>query len=207
VFFLFIWGFKVRYKTVDTGTFFCPQCGGDRAYAHRVGKKWFRLYYIPLFPVGGVVSEVVQCGTCTKNFNMVVLQRPTSVQLSAQLIDAVRGSAVHILRAGSTEQPAARECAVTEVQRAGLAAYDDAALSADLDAVPGDLTGLLTELGQRLAATGKEKLVQSAVRVAAADGPVTDMESTVIKHLGATLGLTAMHVEGICARANQPAGS
>ena len=93
------------------------------------------------------------------------------------------------------------------MQRAGLAAYDDAALSADLDSVPGDLTGLLTELGQRLAVTGKEKLVQSAVRVAAADGPVTDMEMTVIKHLGATLGLTAMHIEGICARANQPADS
>jgi tellurite resistance protein len=206
VFFL-IWGFRNRYKTVGEGTFFCPRCGADRPYLQRVGRRWFTLFFIPIAPVGGARNEHVQCGVCKQAFNPAVLQRPTSVQLSAQLIDAVRGSAVHILRAGSTEQPAARECAVTEVQRAGLAAYDDAALSADLDAVPGDLTGLLTELGQRLAATGKEKLVQSAVRIAAADGPVTDMELTVIKHLGATLGLTAMHVEGICARASQPADS
>ena len=206
MFFLFIWGFKNRHKVIGEGTFFCPRCGGDRPYQQRVGRRWFTLYYIPLFPTGQPLNEHVQCGVCKQAFTPAALQRPTSVQLSSQLLDAVRGAAVHVLRAGSTEQPAARACAVSEVQRAGLANYDDAALTADLNAVPGDLTALLSELGQRLAPTGKEKLVQSAVRVAAADGPVTDMEMTIIRHLGATLGLTAMHVEGICAHASQMTG-
>jgi Tellurite resistance protein TerB len=205
MFFLLIWGFKTRYKTVSTGVFFCPQCGGDREYVHKVGRRWFRLYYIPLFPVGSTRNEVVQCNTCTKYFTMAALQRPTSAQLSAQLLDAIRGAAVHVLRTGSMNDPIVRAAAVTEVQRAGLAGYDDVALSADLDVIPGDLTDLLSELGRRLAASGKENLVQSAVRVAVADGPATDMEMTVINHLGASLGLTAMHVEGICARAAQPA--
>lgn len=203
---LFIWGFKTRYKTVSQGTFFCPRCGGDRPYLHRVGRRWFTFYYIPLFPTGPARNEHVQCQACKQAFTMTALQRPTSVQLSAQLLDAVRGAAVHILRTGSMLVPVAREAAVSEVQKAGLPAYDDAALTADLDVVPGDLTKLFTELGSRLAANGKEKLVQSALMVATADGAVTDMEMTVVKHLGATLGLTAMHVEGICARVSQTSG-
>jgi len=205
--FFILFGTRTFFKTIGTGTFFCPQCGGDRSYAQRVGRRWFTLFFIPIFPISGVRSEHVRCDTCKKAFNPAVLQRPTSAQLSGQLLDAVRGAAVHVLRAGSMEQPAARECAVTEVRRAGLAGYDDAALSADLDVVPGDLTGLLSELGQRLAASGKENLVQCAARIAAADGAVTDLEMTIIKHLGATLGLTAMHVEGICARVAQTAGN
>lgn len=204
-----IWGFRTRYKKIGEGMFFCPRCGADRPYLQRVGRRWFTLYYIPLFPSGSARNEHVQCQVCKQAFTPAALSRPTSTQLSAQLLDAVRGVAVHVLRAGSMQVPAARECAVTEVQRAGLAQYDDAALSADLDVVPGDLTELLSGLGKRLAVNGKEKLVQSAVRIAAADGPVNGMEMTVIKHLGATLELTAMHVEGICARVgqSQPADS
>lgn len=204
--FFIIWGFRTRYKTVSQGTFFCPRCGGDRPYLQRVGRRWFTLYYIPLFPTGAARNEHVQCQACKQAFTPTALQRPTSVQLSAQLLDAVRGAAVHILRTGSMQLTVARQAAVSEVQKAGLPAYDDAALSADLDVVPGDLTALFTELGTRLAPNGKEKLVQSALMVAAADGAVTDMEMTVVKHLGATLGLTAMHVEGISARVAQTTG-
>jgi hypothetical protein len=201
--FFLIWGFKTRFKKISEGTFFCSRCGADRPYHQRIGRRWFTLYYIPLFPTGAANNEHVQCQVCKQAFTPAALARPTTVQLSAQLIDAARGAAVHILRAGSMQVPAVRECAITEIQRAGVPTYDDAALSADLDVVPGDLSAMYAELGQRLAVNGKEKLVQGAVRIAAADGAVTDLEMTVIKHLGASLGLTAMHVEGICARVGQ----
>lgn len=202
---LFIWGFRMRYKIIGRGVFFCPRCGGDRSFQHRVGRRWFTFYFIPIFPTGAPRNEHVQCETCKQAFNTTVLQRPTSAQLSAQLLDAVRGAAVHVLRTGSIAVPAVRECAIAEVRKAGIPDYDDAALSADLDVVPGDLSALFGELAKRLNTTGKEKLVQSAVRIAAADGAMTDMEMTVIKHLGSSLELTAIHVEGICAQAGQPA--
>jgi Tellurite resistance protein TerB len=205
--FFIIWGFKTRYKAISEGMFFCSRCGADRPYKQRVGRRWFTLYYIPLFPTGSAKNEHVQCQVCNQAFTLAALQRPTTVQLSSQLLDAVRGAAVHILRAGSIQVPAARECAISEIQKAGLPQYGDAELSADLDVVPGDLSAMYAELNQRLAVNGKEKLVQGVVRIAAADGAVTDLEMTVIKHLGATIGLTAMHVEGICARVGQPAGN
>lgn len=204
---LFIWGFKTLFKVIGEGIFFCPRCGADRPYKQRVGRRWFTFYFVPIFPTGAAGNPHVQCQGCQQAFTLNALKRPTSVQLSAQLLDAVRGIAVHILRTGSMQVPAARERAISEVRRAGLAEYGDADLSADLDVVPGDLSTMYRELNERLAVNGKEKLVQSAVQIAAADGAVSGLEMTVIKHLGATLGLTAMHVEGICARIGQAAGN
>jgi Zn finger protein HypA/HybF involved in hydrogenase expression len=76
VFFL-IWGTKVRFKTLMTGLFFCPRCGGDRTYARREAKRWFHLYYIPLFPTT-TLGQQVRCETCQASYNEAVLARPTS---------------------------------------------------------------------------------------------------------------------------------
>jgi Tellurite resistance protein TerB len=200
-----IWGFKIRYKLLDKGVFFCPRCGGDRPYEHRMGRKWFRLYYIPLFPVGGPVNEHVRCDVCQGTFSMQALARPTSTQLSSLLLDGVRGVLVHVLRAGSTQSPAAREVAVAEVQRAGLPGYTNATLSADLDAVPGDLNPLVSNLGGQLADPGKENLVRAAVKTALADGPLTDLERSIVNGTAAALGMTQAHTQGVIAQVEQAA--
>jgi hypothetical protein len=204
VFFFLIYGFKVRYKTLMTGTFFCPKCGGDRQYERRQARRWFHLYYIPLIPAK-ILGEQIKCTTCGTNFRDSVLSRPTSGQLSAVLVDAVRGLAVHVLRAGSTDSPAARAAAVNEARRAGLAAYSDADLSADLDVVPGDLSQLLAGLGPQLAEPGKEGLVAGAAKIALADGPFSDLERQVVVSAGAALGMTAAHTVGVIALAEQSA--
>lgn len=205
--FFIVWGFKVLYKVLDTGTFLCPQCGADRAYEHRVGRKWFRLYWIPLFPVGGQVNEHVRCETCKGMFTMGVLARPTSAQLSGQLLDGVRGLIVHVLRAGSMMVPEARATAVHEVQGAGLPGYTDQSLTADLDVVPGDLSGVMGTLGGQLADQGKENLLRAGARTALADGPLTDLERSVLSSTGAELGMTPAHTQGLIAMVEQQAQS
>jgi hypothetical protein len=204
VFFFLIWGMKVRFKAISNGTFFCPRCGGDRPYTRRLAKRWFHLYYIPLFPVA-TLGEQVRCEVCQTSYTDAVLSRPTSGQLSALLIDGARGVIVHVLRTGSAQSADARAVAVSEIARAGLAAYTDQDLSADLDVVPGDLSQLLGALGSQLADTGKEGLLGSAARVALADGPLTDMERQVLVSIGASLGMTATHTVGVIAVAEQSA--
>lgn len=203
--FFIIWGFKVLYKVLDTGTFLCPQCGADRPYQHRVGRKWFRLYFIPLFPVGKPVNEHVRCDVCQGMFTMGALSRPTSAQLSGQLLDGVRGLLVHVLRAGSMQSPEARAAAVYEVQAAGLPTYTDEALTADLDAVPGDLSGLMGALGGQLADQGKENLLRAGAKTALADGPLTDLERRVLTTTAAELGMTPAHAQGVLTLAEQNA--
>jgi hypothetical protein len=204
VFFFLIWGTKVRFKTVADGTFFCPRCGGDRPYERRLAKRWFHLYYIPLFPVS-TLGEQIKCGVCQTTYTEAVLSRPTSGQLSSLLIDAARGAIVHVLRAGSADSPDARAVAVAEVVRAGLPAYTDQDLASDLGIVPGDLSQLFATLGGQLADTGKESLLGAAARVALGDGPLTDLERQVLVSTGASLGMTATHTAGVIALAEQSA--
>lgn len=202
MFFLF-WQIKVLYRVLDNGTFLCPQCGADRAFKHRVGRRWFTLYFIPLFPVSGRINEHVRCDTCRGVFPMAVLTRPTSAQLSGQLLDGVRGLIVHVLRAGSMMVPEARATAVHEVQGAGLPGYTDQSLAADLDVVPGDLSGLMDTLGGQLADQGKENLLRAGARTALADGPLTDLERSVLSSTGAELGMTPAHTQGLIAMVEQ----
>jgi hypothetical protein len=142
---------------------------------------------------------------CQGKFAMQALARPTSTQLSSALLDGVRGVLVHVLRAGSMQSPAAREIAVSEMQRAGLPAYTDATLGADLDVVPGDLNPLLSNLGGQLADPGKESLLRAAVKTALADGPPTDLERSVVFSTAASLGMTQAHSQGVVAQVEQAA--
>ncbi|HET9171012.1 MAG TPA: hypothetical protein VFN97_16360 [Actinospica sp.] len=200
---LIFWQLKIFYKVLANGTFLCPQCGADRAYQHRVGRRWFTLYFIPLFPISGRLNEHVRCETCKGMFQTTVLSRPTTAQLSGQLLDGVRGLIVHVLRAGSMMSPEARAAAVHEVQGAGLPGYTDESLAADLDVVPGDLSGLMGALGGQLADQGKENLLRAGARTALADGPLTDLERRVIATTGAELGMTPAHTQGLIAMVEQ----
>ena len=89
--------------------------------------------------------------------------------------------------------------------RAGLPAYTEQDLTADMGVVPGDLAQLFATLGEQLADTGKEALLGSAARVALADGPLTDLERQVLISTGASLGMTATHTAGVIALAEQAA--
>lgn len=202
--FFIIWGFRTRFKTLANGNFFCPRCGGDRDYQLRSARRWFTLYYIPLFPVAAAGNEHVRCTTCSGTFAQAALNRPTSSQLSSLLLDGLRGLIVHILRTGSTDSPTAREIAVGEIGRAGLN-YSDADLTADLDVVPGDLSQLFAILGPQLADGGKESLLIAASRVALADGPLTDLERHVLTSTGSALGMTPVYMSGVIATAERSA--
>ena len=47
---LIIFGLRVFYRTIAQGTFHCRRCGGDRPYRHRVGRRWFTLFFLPVIP-------------------------------------------------------------------------------------------------------------------------------------------------------------
>ena len=135
----------------------------------------------------------------------MLFRSPTSTQLSGHLLDGVRGLIVHVLRAGSMLNAEARATAVHEVQGFGLPSYTDETLAADLDVVPGDLSGLMSTLGGQLADQGKENLLRAGARTALADGPFTDLERQVLQATTAELGMTQAHAQGVIAIAEQSA--
>ena len=72
---IIIFGTKVRYKTISTGQFYCPQCKTKRDYERRKARNYFALYFIPIIPLSDA-GEFVTCLTCGTNFQPDVLSIP-----------------------------------------------------------------------------------------------------------------------------------
>jgi tellurite resistance protein len=203
---ILIWGWRVRFKTLGQGVFFCPSCQGDRHYSHKKGRRWFTLFFIPVIPLNHVGEEFVECDTCRNAFRLSVLQVPTTSALSEQLVAATREAIVAVVRAGAAGPQTVR-VALEVLSSASGAAWNEQSLQADLHNL--DVNGLpnrLTALARALNEHGRETFLASAVRVAAADGPLTDDERRILDHIAASLGMTQAHAHGVINQVTTQAG-
>lgn len=198
VMFLIIWGIRNRASKVSEGQFFCPRCGADRNYVLQRIRSWFTLFWIPLFPTGKPQGDIVRCQTCNAAFRPDVLQTPTSAAMTDSIREAMRTAAVVMLKAGNPYDPAARQAAVHGIVAAGAVDFNDGHLSEDLySRDQSQLLGQLSVLARGLTDQGKESFITRLAEIAAADGPPSDAERSVLDTVGAALGLSAAYVLGI----------
>jgi uncharacterized tellurite resistance protein B-like protein len=204
---IFIFGFRNRASKVSEGDFFCPRCGADRHYVLQRFRRWFTLFFLPIFPMSGAKGgEQVKCQTCNTAFRPEVLQTPTSAQLTDTIRDTMRLAAVAMLTAGDSWDVAARQCAIDAICSTGATGYDDNALSEDLyNQDQGQLTSRLGQLARGLNDPGKEMFITHLAQIAVADGPVSEGEQAVLNTAGSSLGMSAAHLLGIVTSAvNSP---
>ncbi len=195
---ILIWGLRARAKAVSTGEFFCSHCGADRSYVLQQIRRWFTLFFIPLFPVGKVLGEQVKCSTCGTAFSPEVLTMPTSAAFSENLGGATRLAAMAMLAAGDPSNGAARAAAVDASRKGGTASYDESWLVNDLEALDtSNLGDYLAPLAKGLDPQGKETFVEQIARIGLADGSLTPPEMHVLESLSAALGISAAHLRGI----------
>ena len=76
---LIIWGLRFYYRTIAQGVFFCRNCGGDRNYRLRKGRRFFHIFWIPLIPLPRTAEHVL-CTTCKTKYVTDVLQMPAAAQ-------------------------------------------------------------------------------------------------------------------------------
>ncbi|MGW2325013.1 TerB family tellurite resistance protein [Streptomyces sp. NPDC001700] len=204
-------GVRTLWRTVGDGEFFCPDCGGDRNYRRRTGRRRIVVLGLPLLP-RGPVAPVVECAACATQFGTEALDHPTTTRFSAMLRDAVHTVALAVLAAGGTEATAVRQVAVGAVRAAGFADCDEGqllalieALAADTGRLPGAATGerdgldpcgtalaielheALEPLAPHLAPTGREAILLQGARIAVADGPYRPAERAVLETVGRAL--------------------
>ena len=60
---MIIWGFRSRGKVLGQRTLNCPNCHRDAMTGAAESRRWFTLFFIPIFPVGAK-KTVAQCGLC-----------------------------------------------------------------------------------------------------------------------------------------------
>ena len=195
---IIIWGFRVIWSTIATGVFYCRKCGGDRNYRHRTGRRFFTLFFIPIIPLNKV-GEHVMCETCKTRYVIDVLQVPTMAQRQLAATDGVRAMVAVMLQSGDANSAAARARALQVVSGAGVAGYDEAALVADL-ARPGDeWRPAIVAFGSQLKPESKEWHLAELVRIALADGPITEVERTTAGGIAGDLGMTPAQAVGVIA--------
>ncbi|HEV7526450.1 MAG TPA: zinc ribbon domain-containing protein [Acidimicrobiia bacterium] len=202
---ILIFGLRARIKALATGEFFCTHCGADRSYVLQQFRRWFTLFFVPLFPVGKVLGENVKCTTCGSVFGTEVLDMPTSAAFSENLGGATRVAAMSMLAAGDPNNEAARLAAIDASRRAGATSYDESWLVNDLEALdPSHLGEYLGPLAVGLDPQGKETFIEQIARIGLADGPLTPTELGVLESLSSTLGLSAAHLRGIIVSTSSP---
>jgi zinc-ribbon family len=202
---LIIFGFRVFYRTIAQGTFHCRRCGGDRPYRHRVGRRWFTLFFIPVIPLNRV-GEHVQCTTCRTRYVTDVLSLPTTAQMQAALPTGMRAAASAMLRSGDPASPAARQRAIEAVIGAGMPGYNEAMLEDDLRQPFEAIRPALNQVGAQLTIQAREWYLADVIRIALADGQLTDSERLAAQAIGGDLAMTQAQSLGVIAMTEQSAG-
>ena len=202
---LIIFGLRVFYRTIAQGTFHCRRCGGDREYRHRSGRRWFTLFFIPVIPLNAV-GEHVQCTTCKTRYVAEVLNQPTTAQMQAALPAGMRAAVSAMLRSGDPASPAARQRAIEAVIGAGTPDYNEAMLNADLMQPFEAIRPALNQVGAQLTIQAKEWYLTEVLRIAMADGSLTESERHAALAIGIDLGMTQAQVVGVVAMTEQSAG-
>jgi hypothetical protein len=201
---LIIFGLTVIFRTIGQGVFHCPQCGGDRQYRLRSGRRFFTVFFLPLIPLTKV-GEHVQCMTCRTRFPTQVLTLPTVAQMSAALPAGMRSAAVAMLQAGGVPGAAARQQAIDAIRGAGASGYGPAELDADLRHPAVLDTGALGQVGVQLTAEAREWFFAQVVRIALADGPLSGAQRDAANGIGQHLGMTPAQTLGVIIMTEQAA--
>lgn len=192
-----IFGVRGRLHTTSSGSFFCPRCNADRQYRLRGARRWFTLFFIPIFPVTGVKNVHVHCETCDGNFADSVLNLPTTDALRDLQATSFRNCAIAVLKSGDPASVLARAAAIDALDGYG-ATLDDAALDADLTTSdPTQMSVYAAPIAQRLNDRGREQFFAGCAQVALADGPPTPAELDALRNLGESLNLSAAHQVGV----------
>jgi tellurite resistance protein len=202
-------GLRFFFRSTGRGTLHCQRCGGDRPYHRCTGRRWFHVLHIPVIPLDRV-GEHVQCRVCRTRYRVEVLALPTIAAMQAALPAGSLAAATTMLRAGDPSSPAARSRAVDMVRIAGLASYDEDALTADLAAADGrglDIAEPLTTLAVQLTMPAPEWFLADAVRVGLADGQLSEEERGAVRLIAAHLGMTAAQAHGVIAMTEESAAA
>jgi len=199
---LIIWGLRVIWSTIATGVFYCRKCGGDRNYRHRTGRRFFTLFFIPIIPLNKV-GEHVMCETCKTRYVVDVLQVPTAAQRQVAATDGVRAMVAVMLQSGDANSVAARAKALQVVNGAGAVGYDESALMMDLARPGAEWRSAIVAFGGQTKPEAKEWHLAELVRIALADGPLTEVERTTAGGIAGDLGMTPAQAVGVIALTEQ----
>ncbi len=205
---MIIWGSKAVTGNVGGGNFNCPVCAAPRNFEQKRVRRFFTLYFIPLFPTD-TLGQYVECTTCQGTFETDVLHYDPAAeerQTEALFMIAVKQMMIGVCLADGSvdENEVAQIQAIYERLTGAQVSETDIREEIDAFATNGiDLFGLIDRLVGQLNDQGKETAMSSAYLIAAADGNVDESEWELIQQLAQRLGMSPAHLQGAIAGLQQ----
>jgi len=197
---MIIFGTKSTRKTLDSGTFGCPQCQNTRNFDKRRAKKWFHLYFIPIIPLKEY-PPYVECKSCNATFVEGVLnQNADSGAIRAEFETATLKILARVAWADGVIEPEEIEAIydiVNKICAKEFSRNDVEEAIRDAKGSPEDALAVATQVASMLNDSGKEMIVQSVYLIAASDGDFAKEEKDMILEIGAGLGLRPAYIKGI----------
>ena len=72
---MLVFGYGPKYTLEAKGQFVCPKCSIKKEYKVKSSRQYFRLFFIPIFPIGKKNEPVVECQTCNRTWYTEVLKK------------------------------------------------------------------------------------------------------------------------------------
>jgi hypothetical protein len=135
-----------------------------------------------------------------------VLNQPTTAQMQAALPAGMRAAISAMLRSGDPAGQVSRQRAIEAVIGAGVPEYDEAMLEGDLAQSFEPIRSALNQVGAQLTIQAREWYLAEVIRIAMADGPLTEGERHAALAIGVDLGMTQAQVVGVVSMTEQSAG-
>lgn len=195
---MIIWGSKNVEKVTGQGMFHCPGCGGQQGYKHKAVKRYFTLYFIPLFPMS-TVAEFVSCDRCSGNYKLSVLDYNPKLledRMAQAFQECVRKVLVGVAHAGGDPRAAAGR-----IRDAWQAAFkedlDFAQLERDLvpDSASWTAANCVGKTGPNLNDKGRELVLTTALR--SLEGQPDPKQMEFLRAVGAAMQMSDAYVRGV----------
>lgn len=199
-----IWGTRAVKRTLQTGTFMCPNCQTVQNFRLVRAQKHGHLYWIPLFSMGAPV-QYVECQACKGTYDPAVLSASVAPSQAA-LVAKYQEGIVRVMVSMMLADGDVRDSEVQGIQDVFRSMTQQELSRADIDAVVAavrrqgvSLESYLADLEPYLSNDGKEAIVKAALIVAASDGDFGAEEAGLVGRIGAALELSNAHLRGIVA--------
>ncbi|MCB1098621.1 MAG: TerB family tellurite resistance protein [Verrucomicrobiae bacterium] len=201
---MIIFGTRGVTTSPESGSFHCPSCGLGSPFKWKRVRNFFTLYFIPLIPLNKI-GEYIECQRCKGTYNTEILSydpQKHALEIEAQYQTTMRQVMISMLLAdGTVDNAEIRELQAIFAEMTGRQ-LDDTSLRQEISQIQsqgGNAIQSLTAVAGVLNDHGKEKVIEGAYRIAAADGTVAPEEQQLLGKIAEMLGLSAAHFKGLMA--------
>jgi tellurite resistance protein len=196
-----IYGTRGVTYTKESGTFHCPECGGESDYCRKRVRRFFTLYFIPVIPLD-LHGEYVECRGCRGTYRCEVLDRDPAKEgaVAAEFHRAIKQVMVDMLLADgvvdddevAVVRKVYEKLAGTPLSEADVRAEIARSQAEQRDCIEGieDMVHLLNDKGKTL-------VVQAAMLIAKADGEFHEDEKRLVVEIGQALEMPSSRLKAV----------